>query len=81
MIVNEDVKLFKLRVLKAASLLLWRDYFANGMIVGVDMNPCHVNDKSGRIRIFQGLQQNTALLDRIRRETPPNGFDVIIDDA
>lgn len=34
-----------------------------------------------RIRLYQGGQQETTLLDRIARECAPEGFDVIIDDC
>ena len=66
---------------KGGSLLLWRDYFKKGRIVGLDINSVNINDETGRIKIYQGLQQDIQLLDRIGRETAPEGFDIIIDDA
>ena len=78
---NSPVSLLELGVYKGGSLLMWRDYLAQGTIVGLDSNPPVINDDSGRIHVYQGLQQDTALLDRIRQETAPGGFDVIIDDA
>ena len=80
-LVGKEIKLLELGVLKGASLLFWRDYFENGTIVGVDHNPVHIDDPTSRIHIYQGYQQNTALLDRIAREQAPDGFDVIIDDC
>lgn len=80
-LVDKDIRLLELGVDKGGSLVLWRDFFARGVIVGLDIRPCEIHDPSNRIRCYQGLQQDCALLDRIRRETAPNGFDVIIDDA
>jgi SAM-dependent methyltransferase len=78
---NREASLLELGVYKGGSLLMWRDYLTQGIIVGLDSNPPSVNDDSGRIHVYQGLQQDTALLDRIRQETAPGGFDIIIDDA
>lgn len=78
---GRDVRLLELGVLKGGSLLLWRDYFERGVIAGLDLNPAPIEDPTGRIRIYQGGQQDTELLDRIARECAPEGFDVIIDDC
>jgi len=78
---GRDVRLLELGVLQGGSLLLWRDYFERGVIAGLDLNPVHVEDPTGRIRVYTGGQQDTALLDRIARECAPEGFDVVIDDC
>jgi SAM-dependent methyltransferase len=78
---DREVRLLELGVYKGGSLLLWRDYFQKGLIVGLDLNPVQVDDSSGRIRIYVGQQQDTNLLDRIAAENAPGGFDVIIDDC
>jgi SAM-dependent methyltransferase len=77
----KDVRLLELGVYKGGSLSLWRDYFEQGLIVGLDLNPSKLEDPTGRIRVYQGAQQDRELLDRIARETAPDGFDVIIDDC
>jgi hypothetical protein len=79
--VGKPIKLLELGVYKGGSLLLWRDYFEAGLIVGLDLNAVNVKDDTGRIRIYQGEQQDTALLDRIAQENAPDGFDIIIDDC
>ena len=79
--VNKEMKLLELGVYKGGSLLLWRDYFEKGTIVGLDINPVSIEDPSGRIHVYQGYQQDTKLLDRIAMEQAPDGFDVIIDDC
>ena len=73
--------LLELGVLRGGSLLLWRDRFPLGTIVGLDWHPVQVDDDTGRIHVYQGAQQDAALLDRISAERAPNGFDVVIDDA
>lgn len=80
-LLDRDVRLLELGVYRGGSLLLWRDYFERGLVVGLDINPVEINDPTGRIRIYQGEQQDTLLLDRIARECAPEGFDVIIDDC
>jgi len=62
-------------------LLLWRDHFPKGTIVGLDLNPIQLPDDTGRVFTYQGPQQDTQLLDRLARERAPEGFDIIIDDC
>ncbi|HJR06438.1 MAG TPA: hypothetical protein VJ842_04190 [Pyrinomonadaceae bacterium] len=78
---GEPVRLFELGIKEGGSLLLWRDYFERGLVVGLDVEPVQFDDASGRIRTYQGMQQDTALLDRIAQENAPEGFDIIIDDC
>lgn len=78
---HQPVALFELGIHRGGSLLLWRDYFEQGVIAGLDQHAVAVNDASGRIRVYQGQQQDTVLLDRIAAEVAPGGFDIVIDDA
>ncbi|HEX5707673.1 MAG TPA: hypothetical protein VFX96_10285 [Pyrinomonadaceae bacterium] len=78
---GEAVRLFELGIKEGGSLLLWRDYFERGLVVGLDIEPARLEDATGRIRTYQGMQQDTKLLDRIARECAPEGFDIIIDDC
>lgn len=78
---KQDIRLLELGIYHGGSLLLWRDYFERGLIAGLDLNPVEIEDPSNRIRIYQGPQQDTNLLDRIARECAPEGFDIIIDDC
>jgi|ERR1041384_591620 hypothetical protein len=80
-LVAQPVRLLELGIKKGGSLLLWRDYFPQGVIVGLDLDPVQLDDSSGRIFTYQGAQEDTALLDRIAQERAPDGFDVIIDDC
>ena len=60
---------------------MWRDYFKLGTIVGLDVKAVRVPDDSGRIRVYQGYQEDIPLLDRIASEVAPAGYDIIIDDG
>ena len=76
---HEPIRLLELGVKSGGSLLLWRDYFENGTIVGLDTNAVTLEDPTGWIRIFQGRQEDRTVLDAIGREAGP--FDIVIDDA
>jgi SAM-dependent methyltransferase len=78
---EREIKLLELGINKGGSLLLWRDHFPRGTIVGLDLKPIDLRDDSGRVFTYQGPQQDTALLDRLAGERAPEGFDVIIDDC
>jgi hypothetical protein len=60
------------------SLRMWRDYFRQGMIVGLDLwdKRSHAEE---RIRIYQGSQADPAVLQRVIEECGP--FDVVVDDG
>src|SRR5262245_55693143 len=80
-LVSEKITLLELGVHKGGSLLLWRDYFPKALIVGIDIEPQVDLSGEKRIRVFKGAQQDTAFLAEVAKETAPEGFDVIIDDA
>ena|SRR5437667_3892128 len=78
---DQQLSLLELGIKRGGSLLMWRDYFQNATIVGLDINPAQVDDPTGRIHIYQGLQNDNELLNRLAKERAPNGFDIIIDDC
>ena len=78
---HRDVRLLELGVKEGGSLLMWRDYFPLGTIAGLDIEPARFEDSSARVRVYQGPQQDAALLDRIARECAPEGVDIVIDDC
>lgn len=79
--VKHHINLLELGIYRGGSLLQWRDFFRDGQIVGLDLDPVSVDDPTGRVVTYQGDQADLALLDRIARERAPGGFDIIIDDA
>ena len=78
---EKPVTLLELGVANGGSLQVWKDYFPHGTIVGLDQSPPPLHDPSRRIHLYQGLQQDIDLLDRISNECAMEGFDIIIDDA
>ena len=77
----QDLVILELGVNKGGSLRMWRDIFPKASIIGIDINPVNFEGDDDRIKIFQGSQDDKKLLDQIRQELAPDGFDIIIDDA
>ena len=80
---NRPIKLLEIGIYKGGSLLLWKDYFPLGSIVGIDINIPEVNKEllHPRISMFMGSQTDTTFLSTVAEESAPDGFDIIIDDA
>lgn len=76
---NKEINLLELGVDKGDSLKFWRDYFPNGIIVGIDINKVVIDDNSGRIQIYQGSQYDISFLDSVSKKH--GKYDIIIDDA
>jgi hypothetical protein len=79
--VNKKITLLEIGVHKGGSLLLWRDYFPLGTIVGVDIKLPTDFGPSERIRLFEGNQADPHFLNQVSEEVAPEGFDIVIDDA
>lgn len=77
---DDEVRVLELGIHRGGSLRLWRDYFPRGVIAGLDLKVPVLEDPE-RIRMFEGRQDDAALLARIRADVAPDGFDVIIDDC
>ena len=78
---ERPLRVLELGVFHGGSLLSWRDFFPQSLIVGLDLSPCPLDPLPGRVRFYQGSQTDTALLDRMSRECAPDGWDIVIDDA
>lgn len=78
---DKKIFLLELGIYKGGSLLLWRDYFPMGTIVGIDINIPKNFKRTERIQIFEGSQTDCNFLSSVSNSTAPNGFDIIIDDA
>jgi hypothetical protein len=79
--VQKNIKLLELGIYKGGSLLLWRDYFQTGTIVGIDINIPTGLEQEERIHLFKGSQTDTRFLSEVAMKMAPDGFDIIIDDA
>jgi hypothetical protein len=69
----------ELGIHEGESLLMWRDYFPDAIIAGLDINASPIDGE--RLRAYRGSQDDLELLDRIAAECAPEGFDIIIDDC
>jgi SAM-dependent methyltransferase len=78
---DEPVRLLEVGVKGGGSLLLWHDYFPEGLIVGIDRKLPTAFEADERIRVFEGDQADVSFLSDVARETAPQGFDIVIDDA
>lgn len=78
---KKEVALLELGIFKGGSLLLWRDYFPFGTIVGVDIKLPKDFQQTNRIHVFKGSQADLKFLSGVANEIAPDGFDIIIDDA
>jgi hypothetical protein len=76
---DQPVRLLELGVRTAGSLLLWRDYFDRGLIVGLDSQRVDLEEPTGRVRVYRGRQEDPVILDQLGVECGP--FDIVIDDA
>jgi hypothetical protein len=81
----EQVSLLEIGVADGASLRMWRDYFPNANIVGLDIISPSTQilklQAQNKISYIQGDQSDDAVLAKTISITGNAGFDVIIDDA
>lgn len=75
---DRPVKVLEIGVLDGASLRTWRDYFTNGSIIGVDINPQTRQYAGERISIEIADQSSERDLRRIASLGP---FDIVLDDG
>ena len=73
------VTVLEIGVLGGASLRMWRDYFENGRIFGIDINTEAKLSEDDRIEIFVGDQTDTTFLDSVTART--GALTMIIDDG
>lgn len=78
---DKKIVLLELGIYNGGSLMLWRDYFPQGTIVGVDVNLPSEFEPIDRIHLYKGNQADNVFLSRVAKEIAPDGFDIIIDDA
>ncbi|WP_119461877.1 class I SAM-dependent methyltransferase [Rhodospirillaceae bacterium SYSU D60014] len=75
--IRQDVrKVLEIGVQSGKSLRMWRDYFPNAEIYGLDLDPACKAVEEDRIRIAIGDQSNPSDLAKL-----PTDFDIIIDDG
>lgn len=67
-------------VRKGNSLRVWKEYFLNSRIIGLDIDPSCASAAEDRIDIYTGSQIDDGTLQTIINDTP-NGLDIVIDDG
>jgi len=72
---KEIKSVLEIGVQYGGSLKMWRDYFPNAQITGMDINKKCKKHRGDRIDVVVGDQGNTLLLDSF------GNFDIIIDDG
>jgi hypothetical protein len=79
---NEKLHILELGVKSGASILMWRDYFPNSIIVGLDIEdkPACIPDDDQRLTFIMGSQDDPSTLEKAARASGEQ-FDFIIDDA
>lgn len=76
----QPVKVLELGVHQGASLRMWRDYFPEGQIWGVDIKPAAAaHAEPPRVKVSIGDQKDPELLDAILEECGP--LDLVVDDG
>lgn len=78
---NKEIKLLEIGVYKGGSLLMWRDYFPQGTIVGIDLKLPQDFVSTERLYVYEGSQTDVRFLSDVAGKTAPEGYDIIIDDA
>ena len=78
---QKELTLLEIGVHKGGSLLLWRDYFPFGTIVGIDICLPKEFKPTERVHIYEGSQADPTFLSHVANEMAPAGFDIIIDDG
>ena len=75
----EKLNVLEVGVLNGKSLKMWKDYFYNSNIIGIDINPdCGVYVED-RISIEIGSQTDIEFLSKVSEKHGP--FDLIVDDG
>ena len=75
---NEPVAILEIGIMKGSSLRMWRDYFPNGQVYGIDVVSESMYAEE-RIQCFLGPQENARFLAGVIDTTGP--LDFVVDDG
>jgi len=76
---EEKINILEIGVKGGHSLRVWKEYFPNAKICGLDLNPECVKHTEDRIEIFIGSQDDPTIINKILDKY--GEFDIIIDDG
>lgn len=77
---NDRVNILEIGVRDGCSHRMWRDYFPNGTIFGIDIDPRCKQSQSDRIRVLIGSQSDPEIVSQVAK-LAGGQFDVILDDG
>jgi hypothetical protein len=77
---NDRVALLELGYFEGASARMWADYFPNGRIHCIDINPDTAAPEHDRVALFVGDQADPRVI-RNAHVSATTEFDIVIDDA
>ena len=75
---NDNLKILEIGVLGGQSLKMWKEYYPNALIYGIDINPDALKHKEDRISIEIGSQNDEVFLEMMKSDGP---FDMVLDDG
>ncbi len=78
---NDEMKILEIGVYNGGSLYMWRNYFKNSKVIGIDIDPfCKRWEEPDRdVKIYLGDQCDKKFLQEVCDKEGP--FDLIIDDG
>ena len=76
---HKVTKFIEIGVKDGASLRMWKEYFPNAMIYGVDIDPRCKMYEEDRIKIFIGNQKDRTFLEQIKATI--GEYDILLDDG
>ncbi len=75
---DADINLIEIGVQNGNSTRVWKWFFSQAQITGIDINPKCVKSAQKRVKIEIGSQTDGPFLDRVCEENPPT---IIVDDG
>jgi hypothetical protein len=78
---GREFAMLEIGVHRGDSLAMFAAAFPRATVVGIDLSDPDRNAFPPNVRFFRGRQEDSDLLDQVRKECAPGGFDVVIDDA
>jgi predicted O-methyltransferase YrrM len=76
---RKPLRIVEIGVATGASVRLWRDFFPNAQVYGIDRNPAARSHQGPRIKVFVGDQSDRVFLQSFKRKV--GKIDIIIDDG
>jgi cephalosporin hydroxylase len=74
-----SINILEIGVLGGKSIKMWRDYFPNANIIGLDIDPTCKKEESERIEIFIGSQDDVNIKNNIQNKY--GNLNIVIDDG